>query len=392
MQLMLLALLGGIAVADAAPADAQTASGRCVTEVAAPGMAVSHCSPPPPVAVKGRSIPANSVMAPEPSFVDRTPQARTPPPPAALQPYVRAGALSPGDYAWIRGRFPSASGEEKAAAASVQSWLDACREAEVAETRASLAAVGIATPSLEEMPFRDRLCGQVAGVHAGAANFPSFETFQQAMRAAEPVAWTYLNAVRVAEGVARRQAETVRDELLARMVGEQAFRFAISWGHGDLAAGPQLSETAVTTLRAQVRAAAAERDRDNTKWLKSVVEKNGWPTISSVGKNASQAAWLMLQYAGSDPGFQVRALKLMQPLVARDEVQRQHYAYAYDGVMLTLTGKQRFGTDTSCRAGRWIVKPLEDESKVEAYRKAVGLPPLSEYLGQLQAAGQCRAR
>jgi hypothetical protein len=47
-------------------------------------------------------------------------------------------------------------------------------------------------------------------------------------------------------------------------------------------------------------------DEDNTKWLKDIVEKHGWPTNTLVGKDGASAAWLLVQHADADPKFQRR--------------------------------------------------------------------------------------
>ena len=38
-------------------------------------------------------------------------------------------------------------------------------------------------------------------------------------------------------------------------------------------------------------------DKANQKRIKQIVGKYGWPTISLVGKRASNAAWLIVQHA-----------------------------------------------------------------------------------------------
>ena len=42
--------------------------------------------------------------------------AEPPPPPTALEPYIKDGRYDPGDYGWIKGRFQDATAAEALAA------------------------------------------------------------------------------------------------------------------------------------------------------------------------------------------------------------------------------------------------------------------------------------
>jgi hypothetical protein len=124
----------------------------------------------------------------------------------------------------------------------------------------------------------------------------------------------------------------------------------------------------------------AKVDFDNTEWLKRHVADKGWPKYSEVGEKASNAAWLLAQHADHDPLFQLRALRLMEPLLAGKEVSPRNYAYLYDRVMLKLAGKQRYATQLTCENGERIAQPLEDAERVDELRAEVGLEPFAEYL------------
>lgn len=70
-------------------------------------------------------------------------------------------------------------------------------------------------------------------------------------------------------------------------------------------------------------------DLKNTKRLKKIIEKFGWPTISKVGKEASNAAWLLVQHADNDPKFQQKCLLLMLKVKVGD-INLQNIAYLTD--------------------------------------------------------------
>ena len=41
--------------------------------------------------------------------------------------------------------------------------------------------------------------------------------------------------------------------------------------------------------------------KENAQYLKSIIERIGFPTISKVGQEASDAVWLIIQHSISDP-------------------------------------------------------------------------------------------
>src|SRR5262249_43917540 len=72
-------------------------------------------------------------------------------------------------------------------------------------------------------------------------------------------------------------------------------------------------------------------DKDNTAWMKGVVEKHGWPGRSLVGKKGAQNAWLLVQHADLDRPFQKKCLELIRKM-PRGEVDPENIAYLVDRV------------------------------------------------------------
>jgi len=314
--------------------------------------------------------------------------AAAPPPPDALTPYIHLGRFDPGDYGWMRGRFADATPAERAQTAAIEAWLDRCRSDDIARIRAELKALGIADPKLERFAFADPLCGAVWSIRPVTRG--SFEEFQRDAAAARPVAETWLYAVRTATDVGAPRRPSVADMLLARPLGEQMLRRAASWGEGDMKGAPALSPGARAVLVSRITGELAAVDHANTEWLKRIVATEGWPTISRVGAPASEQAWLLVQHADADPVFQLRVLRLMEPLTRSGDVSKRNYAYLYDRVMHKLTGKQRYGTQMECRNGQRAPQPLEDEANLARERKAMDLEPLDSYLEQMrQSYGDC---
>jgi hypothetical protein len=315
--------------------------------------------------------------------------AAAPPPPPVLAPYIHDGRFDPGDYGWMRGRFDDSTAAQKAQSEAVRAWTDRCFEEGLALTRAELRAMGIADPKLEQAAFREPLCAEVASV-SSSLSARTFTAFQREAAVARPIADTWLLATRLAEETGGPRGPTLADRLLARPLGEQMVRIAMSWGEGDLRDAPKLSPDGRAILMSRLAAAGAVLDHRNTQWLKKIVEEEGWPTISKVGAPASQQAWLLVQHADADPAFQLGVLRLMEPLTRSGEVSKRNYAYLYDRVMLKLTGRQRYATQAMCERGERVPRPLEDEATVGRERATMELEPLAEYMAGMNATfGDC---
>jgi hypothetical protein len=128
----------------------------------------------------------------------------------------------------------------------------------------------------------------------------------------------------------------LRIELLDRTKTDQEARKALMQRmkvretNGDVASARSKEEKAeLEKLANKVKAV----DEDNTKWLKGVVEKHGWPTNTLVGMDGANAGWLLVQHADHDPKFQRRCLDLMVKL-PKDEVSQSNLAYLTDRVLL----------------------------------------------------------
>jgi hypothetical protein len=119
-------------------------------------------------------------------------------------------------------------------------------------------------------------------------------------------------------------------------------------------------------------------DNDNAKYLQQLVEQDGWPTISSVGETASQAAWLIVQHADHEVAFQKRCLALMQNL-PEGEVNPANIAFLEDRILINDGKPQKYGTQFQGEGRSFGPYPIEDESTLDQRRKAMGLEPFAEY-------------
>ena len=118
--------------------------------------------------------------------------------------------------------------------------------------------------------------------------------------------------------------------------------------------------------------------KQNLTRLKEIVAQVGWPTTSMVGTDGSEAAWLLVQHADSEPAFQLQVLTTLEPLVRTGDISPKDYAYLYDRTHTP----QRYGTQGECDAGAvWHPRAIESGGEVDQRRAAIGLPPMRDYTG-----------
>ena len=125
-------------------------------------------------------------------------------------------------------------------------------------------------------------------------------------------------------------------------------------------------------------------DIDNTQRMKEIVEQIGWPTISKVGSNASNMAWLLVQHADHDHEFQQMCLDLMK-VQPTEEVSASNIAYLEDRVRVGAGRPQLYGTQFYVdEAGNFGPRPIEDPDTLDERRKVAGLEPFSEYVRTIE--------
>ena len=128
-------------------------------------------------------------------------------------------------------------------------------------------------------------------------------------------------------------------------------------------------------------------DAQNTACLKEIVAKNGWPTTSTVGAEASHAAWLLVQHAYADPDFMKTCLALMKK--ANDqhegEVTQRDIAYLEDRLLTMENEPQIYGTQFHIVNGALEPFPIKDPEHIDERRARVGLDTFAEYKVRVQA-------
>jgi hypothetical protein len=149
----------------------------------------------------------------------------------------------------------------------------------------------------------------------------------------------------------------------------------------DDQAGRDSIATAVVVNDTMFMRRLAHGDSVRTLWLRTHVAARGWPRRSVVGDTAAGAAWLILQH--STPDFQAQMLPVLDREVKAGEVSAADVAMLRDRVDVHRGMPQRYGTQFEVRGNRLIADSIAELSVLDSLRRAVGMPPMSEYVKTL---------
>lgn len=165
---------------------------------------------------------------------------------------------------------------------------------------------------------------------------------------------------------------SLRQELLDRLKEDQKVR-------DEMEAIFSKSDGKPVKLDPVVRERWQSVDKNNTDWLKQVVQQHGWTGKSLVGVDGAHAAWLLVQHADHDVNFQKQCLLLMEKAVKSGEADGKDFAFLTDRVRTGEGKLQLYGTQMMLKdGGKYVPLPIEDESNVDKRRAEIGLPPLAE--------------
>lgn len=127
----------------------------------------------------------------------------------------------------------------------------------------------------------------------------------------------------------------------------------------------------------------AVHERNNRR-IREIVQQHGWPRLSEVSEDGSEAAWLIVQHAVLDPGFQEACIPLLQAAVESGEAHGWQLAYLEDRVLVGQGKRQRFGTQHDINDGVAFPLPTDEPDTVNERRAALGLWTQEEHTAAIQ--------
>ena len=123
----------------------------------------------------------------------------------------------------------------------------------------------------------------------------------------------------------------------------------------------------------------------NAKTLSELIETIGYPTIGKVGKEASEAAWLIIQHSIGDPIFMRRSAELLRIAVDANEADPINLAYLTDRIAAFENRPQLYGTQFDWdEKGNLTPNLFDDLRRVNDRRKSIGLNSLEEQTQLMQ--------
>ena len=116
---------------------------------------------------------------------------------------------------------------------------------------------------------------------------------------------------------------------------------------------------------------------ENADVLDSIMDLIGYPTFDKVGKEASDAAWLVIQHAIERPDFMRKCAKHLEAAVQENNASPVNLAYLTDRIAVFEGKPQIFGTQFDWdENGEMSPMPFKDLDLVNKRRKSIGLNTL----------------
>jgi len=119
-------------------------------------------------------------------------------------------------------------------------------------------------------------------------------------------------------------------------------------------------------------------DAELTAELKEIVTRKGWPTISLVGLDASNAAMLILTHT-RDHAWQATLLPQLAQLADTGKIDASNLALVIDKELVSEGKLQRYGTQFKVVNGEMAMYGVEDPGGLDQRRARALLPPMQVY-------------
>lgn len=140
--------------------------------------------------------------------------------------------------------------------------------------------------------------------------------------------------------------------------------------------GVDLSAAQVTHIQ--------KTDSKHTRQLKAIVDKHGWPSVSLVGEEGVQAAFLLVQHSPDFTFQQAMLPHILHAYQNNQGITGQEVALLADRILVKKGQPQKYGTQADITASGVTFFPIADADNVDKRRAQMGLPPLADYKSMLE--------
>jgi hypothetical protein len=215
--------------------------------------------------------------------------------------------------------------------------------------------------------------------HSATAQNPpvSAQSKQQAVAAEPPPAWKADIEARRKGLISRNGPGTdapLRNQLLEMRNQDQMARGFIAPSAAMKESHPSLAST----------------DAQLTQELKEIVNQKGWPTISLVGIEASNAAMLVLTHT-ADHAWQLQLLQVLEQSADAGKIDPSGLALVVDKELVSEGKLQRYGSQFKAVNGGMAMYGVEDPDRLDLRRAQALLSPMAVYKELLEQTYHLKA-
>lgn len=114
-----------------------------------------------------------------------------------------------------------------------------------------------------------------------------------------------------------------------------------------------------------------------------ILKTSGWPSTALVGQTGVLAAFHLLKNSAPYE-LQRDLLPVILAVIKKDPTQKPEFAGLFDRLRVSAGMRQFFGTQAVSIGGFLVLYPLEDESKVNAWRQEFGMGTIQENIRNLE--------
>ena len=128
---------------------------------------------------------------------------------------------------------------------------------------------------------------------------------------------------------------------------------------------------------------AARQDSVNLARVQQIIDKHGWLGTDKIGARGNETLFVVIQHA--DSNIITHYFPLLVKSYETGATPGKHYALMLDRILVERGQKQIFGTQIQMQKvnNRFVPFPVEDEKRLNALRKKVGLQPIEKYLEEI---------
>jgi membrane-associated protease RseP (regulator of RpoE activity) len=129
-------------------------------------------------------------------------------------------------------------------------------------------------------------------------------------------------------------------------------------------------------------------DAANRERLQQIITEHGFPTVSMVGQDGADTAFLIVQHADRDAQWQASMLPVIEELSKKGEASKGSVAYLTDRVLRAQGKPQLYGTQYYQEEGpsgtpEYVPPVVEDPKNLDKRRRSMGLGKWATYEAQV---------